>query len=147
MLLMNLTVIIPVYNEEKTVEEIVRRVKETALVSEIVIVDDGSIDGTRAILATLDEQSYVRVFYHDQNMGKGAAVRTGIQEAQGDVLLIQDADLEYDPRDYPQLLKPIEAGIAEVVYGSRFLGGHARARYFGGRVGLLAESGFDPRRA
>jgi glycosyltransferase involved in cell wall biosynthesis len=123
---MDLTVIIPVYNEIHTITEIVQRVKATNLPAEILIVDDGSNDGTREILAKLDGQDGVRVLFHDHNQGKGAAVRTGIQNARGDVLLIQDADLEYDPRDYPVLLKPLQENIADIVYGSRFLGGARR---------------------
>ncbi len=127
---MQLTVIIPAYNEVNTIREIVQRVQTTGLVSEILIVDDGSTDGTREILAELDGKDSVRVVLHERNMGKGAAVRTGIQHAMGDVLLIQDADLEYDPRDYPTLLRPLEEGIADVVYGSRFLGGARRPILF-----------------
>jgi glycosyltransferase involved in cell wall biosynthesis len=127
---MNLSVIIPVYNEKNTVREIVRRVQKTGLVWEILLVDDGSQDGTRDILADLDGKENVRVILHEKNQGKGAAVRTGLQNARGDVFLIQDADLEYDPRDYPALLKPIEEGIADVVYGSRFLGAPHRAILF-----------------
>ena len=120
----------PVFNEQKTVEEIVRRVMATGIVYEIVIVDDGSDDGTQDILKKFDGRSDIRVFYHDINHGKGAAVRTGIQNAEGDVLLIQDADLEYDPRDYPALLRPLEEGLADVVYGSRFLGAARRPILF-----------------
>ena len=127
---MKLSVIIPVYNEEKTIGEIVRRVQATGLVDEIVVVDDGSSDGSRAILAGLEEQGSVRVLLHEHNQGKGAAVRTGIRNANGELLLIQDADLEYDPRDYPALLKPIDEGMADVVYGSRFLGGARRPILF-----------------
>jgi glycosyltransferase involved in cell wall biosynthesis len=127
---MNLTVIIPVYNEVKTIQEIVRRVDATGMVHEILIVDDGSHDGTREILSQLQAYPQVRVVLHERNLGKGAAVRTGIQHASGDVLLIQDADLEYDPRDYPGLLRPLDEGIADVVYGSRFLGGARRPILF-----------------
>ncbi len=127
---MNLSVIIPVYNEKNTIREIVRRVQDTRLATEIVIVDDGSRDGTRDILAELHGQGGVRVILHEKNAGKGAAVRTGIQSAAGEVLLIQDADLEYDPREYAGLLKPIEEGVADVVYGSRFLGAPHRAILF-----------------
>jgi glycosyltransferase involved in cell wall biosynthesis len=127
---MKLSVIIPVYNEKNTVREIVRRVQATGLAWEILMVDDGSKDGTREILAELDGKDGVRVILHDKNQGKGAAVRTGLQNALGEILLIQDADLEYDPREYPNLLKPIEEGIADVVYGSRFLGAPHRAILF-----------------
>jgi glycosyltransferase involved in cell wall biosynthesis len=127
---MKLSIIIPVYNEVNSIAEILRRVEKTKLPWEIVVVDDGSKDGTRDILAGLDGKAGVRVILHEKNQGKGAAVRTGIQNARGDILLIQDADLEYDPRDYPALLKPIEEGIADVVYGSRFLGAPHRAILF-----------------
>jgi len=127
---MKLTVIIPAYNEKNTILEIVRRVQATKLVDEIIIVDDGSTDGTRALIATMDGKDNVKVILHEKNQGKGAAVRTGISAATGDVLMIQDADLEYDPREYPNLMKPIEEGLADVVYGSRFLGAPHRAILF-----------------
>jgi len=127
---MKLSVIIPVYNEASSIEEIIRRVQAVQLAGEIVVVDDGSTDGTRERLAALDGKSGLRVILHEQNMGKGAAVRTGIAAAQGDVLLIQDADLEYDPAEYPNLLKPLEEGLADVVYGSRFLGAARRPILF-----------------
>jgi glycosyltransferase involved in cell wall biosynthesis len=127
---MNITVLIPVYNEIHTIEEIVRRVQATGFASEILIVDDGSSDGTRDLLPSFDTQENVRVILRDRNEGKGAAVRTGIQEAEGDIILIQDADLEYDPRDYPELLRPLEEGLADVVYGSRFLGAARRPTMF-----------------
>ncbi len=127
---MKLTVLIPIYNEIHTIREIIKRVQETDLADEILLVDDGSIDGTRDILEELNGQGAIRVILHEKNRGKGAAVRTGIQNATGDVLLIQDADLEYDPRDYPALLKPIEEGLSDVVYGSRFLGAPRRVAMF-----------------
>jgi glycosyltransferase involved in cell wall biosynthesis len=127
---MNLTVIIPVYNESNTIEEIIQRVKRMQTANEILIVDDGSTDGTRAVLAELDGKDGVRVIFKEKNEGKGSAVRTGIQAARGDILLIQDADLEYDPREYPNLLRPIQENIADVVYGSRFLGGARRPILF-----------------
>lgn len=127
---MKVSIIIPVYNENSTIEEILRRVKAEEIATEILVIDDGSIDGTRDILGNLDQDSQVRVILHDRNRGKGAAVRTGFQYATGEVFLIQDADLEYDPRDYPVLIKPLEEGIADVVYGSRFLGGPRRTVMF-----------------
>lgn len=127
---MKLSVIIPIYNEVESIREIIRRVKATKLAWEIVLVDDGSIDGTRDLLKEMDGKDNVRVVLHEKNQGKGAAVRTGFEAAKGDVLLIQDADLEYDPRDYPALLKPLEEGVADVVYGSRFLGGPRRVIMF-----------------
>ena len=127
---MNLSVIILAYNEENTIETILERVKATQIPSEILIVDDGSVDGTRRILERLSADDLVRVILHDRNQGKGAAVVTGIQHATGDVLLIQDADLEYDPRDYKELIQPIEEGLADVVYGSRFLGAPRRTAMF-----------------
>jgi glycosyltransferase involved in cell wall biosynthesis len=127
---MNLSVVIPVYNEVGNVREIIKRVQAQNLANEIVVVDDGSTDGTRDILKELDGNEKLRVILHEQNQGKGAAVVTGMKAAQGDILLIQDADLEYDPRDYPKLLQPIEEEIADVVYGSRFLGGARRVAMF-----------------
>ena len=105
------SVIIPVYNEEGTIREIVRRVQNTGLADEILIVDDGSMDSTSEILKELIQQAGIQVLVHPQNIGKGAAVLTGISTASGEVIIIQDADLEYDPREYPSLLKPIEEGI------------------------------------
>ena len=127
---MKITVLMPVYNEINTIEEIIKRVKSMDVATEILIVDDGSQDGTRDILKNLDGDDGIRVLMHERNQGKGAAVRTGIKAATGDVILIQDADLEYDPRDYPELLKPLEEGLADVVYGSRFLGGPRRPTMF-----------------
>ncbi len=127
---MKLSVIIPAYNEANTIEEILERVHKTGCADEVIVVDDGSQDGTRDILARLDGKNGLRVLLHEKNRGKGAAVVTGIRAAQGDVLLVQDADLEYDPRDYPILLKPIEEGLAQVVYGSRFMGGPRRTTMF-----------------
>jgi len=114
-----LSVIMPVYNEQETLAEILARVRAVDLEKEILVVDDGSTDGTREILREEEKKGDIRVFYHGTNKGKGAAVRTGLEHASGDLIIIQDADLEYDPRDYPKLLKPILEGQAEVVYGSR----------------------------
>ena len=127
---MKLSVIIPVYNEVESIETILTRVYDTKLTHEIIVVDDGSKDGTRDKLKVLDGKKGVHVILHEVNKGKGAAVRTGMAAAKGDVLLIQDADLEYDPRDYPELLKPIQEGLADVVYGSRFLGRAHRVTMF-----------------
>lgn len=129
---LTLSVIIPCYNEVETIAEIVRRVLAVGLASEIVIVDDGSTDGTREVLAEMEAENLpnVRIFYHEQNQGKGAALVTGFSKSTGEVLLIQDADFEYDPREYDILIKPIQEGIAEVVYGSRFLGGPRKAMNF-----------------
>ena len=127
---MNLSVVIPVYNEADNISEILKRVQALKLANEIIVVDDGSTDGTRDILKNLDGKKKVRVILHERNQGKGGAVMTGLKAAQGDLLLIQDADLEYDPRDYPELLKPIIEGMADVVYGSRFLGGPRRVAMF-----------------
>ena len=127
---MNLSVVIPVYNEAEHIREILKRVQSTKLAKEIIVVDDGSKDGTRDTLQELDGKKKVRVILHERNQGKGAAVMTGLKAAQGDVLLIQDADLEYDPRDYPVLLGPIREGMADVVYGSRFLGAPHRVTMF-----------------
>jgi glycosyltransferase involved in cell wall biosynthesis len=125
----------PVYNEVQTIEEIVERVLATQLVHEIIIVDDGSTDGTHDILARWEGHPQIKVFYHEQNGGKGAAVRTGFTKASGDMYIIQDADLEYDPRDYGDVIKPIVEGHADVVYGSRFLGKPARKMNFWHRAG------------
>ena len=127
-----LSVLIPCYNEAATVEQVVRRVLATGLAHEILVVDDGSTDGTREILQRLQGEkiSVLRVHYADRNQGKGAALRQAFKLATGQIFIIQDADLEYDPRDYPILLKPLHEGIARVVYGSRFLGGPRKAMNF-----------------
>jgi glycosyltransferase involved in cell wall biosynthesis len=127
---MKFSIIIPVFNEAKTIEEIIHRVQATGLVDEILAIDDGSTDGSRELLERLSQEGKIKVVYHDHNQGKGKAVRTGIMNATGDLMLIQDADLEYDPREYPNLLQPIKEGIADVVYGSRFLGAGRRPVLF-----------------
>lgn len=127
---MNVTVIIPSYNEVNTIQELLKRVLAENIAKEILVVDDGSTDGTREILKSFDDKVPFKIILHELNQGKGAAVRTGIQHAKGDVIIIQDADLEYNPREYRKLLEPIEEGLAEVVYGSRFLGGARRPVMF-----------------
>ena len=128
---MKLSVVIPVYNEKKTILDIVQRVKVVDIDKEIVLVDDYSTDGTREILKNeIEKDSLCRVFYHNKNMGKGAALRTGFSHVTGDVVVIQDADLEYDPNEYHRLLKPIAEGKADVVYGSRFIGSDERRVLF-----------------
>ena len=135
---MKLSVLVPVYNEERTLEEIVRRVYAVPLAKEIIFVDDGSKDRSREILARLQEENQraadpanqIRVFFQAQNEGKGAALKIALSHVTGDVVIIQDADLEYDPKDYPSLLEPILSGLADVVYGTRFAGGGAHRVLF-----------------
>jgi len=129
-----LSVVIPVYNERDTIHEVMRRVRATPYRKEIILVDDMSTDGTRDLLEEFRGDD-VRIHYHAKNTGKGGALRTGIEEARGDVVLIQDADLEYDPSDYPTLLGPILDGRADAVFGSRFLGGPHRVMLFWHRLG------------
>ena len=124
---------IPVYNERDTLEEIVRQVRAVQLEGvekEFIAVDDGSTDGSKEILEKLAGAPDFHAFFHETNRGKGAAIQTAISQARGDILLIQDADLEYDPRDYPELLRPIQEGRISVVYGSRFLGGPRKTMFF-----------------
>jgi glycosyltransferase involved in cell wall biosynthesis len=133
---LRLSVVMPVYNEARTVAALVERIRTIDLDIEIVCVDDGSTDGTRDVLRRLHEAGLIeRLLLQPCNQGKGAAVRRGIQEADGDVIVIQDADLEYDPEDLPDLLQPIAADRADAVFGSRFLGGPHRVLYFWHRVG------------
>ncbi|MGB7912816.1 MAG: glycosyltransferase family 2 protein [Desulfobaccales bacterium] len=134
---MILSIVIPVYNEEETLEEIFRLVQLAPYDKEIIAVDDASVDGSREILARLAaEYENVKVFHHQLNQGKGAALRTGFEQVSGDVVIIQDADLEYRPDDYPALLEPIQRDLADVVYGTRMVGGRPhRVLFFWHYVG------------
>lgn len=146
-----LSVVMPVYNERNTIEEILERVARVSIEKEVIVVDDGSTDGTREVLEKLagelaakatigtaalpgmtdgKSNSDIRIFLEDKNRGKGAALRRGFREARGETVIVQDADLEYDPEEYYRLLEPIERGLADVVYGSRFLGGPHRVLFF-----------------
>jgi glycosyltransferase involved in cell wall biosynthesis len=124
-----LSVVIPVYNEERWIREVIRRVQAVEVPKELIIVDDCSKDGTRDILRSITDEN-VKVFFQEQNQGKGAALRRGFAEATGDVVVVQDADLEYDPAEYPRLLQPILEDKADVVFGSRFVGESHRVLYF-----------------
>lgn len=137
MLNMKVSVVIPCYNEETTIQTIVSRVRSARVqLHEIIIVNDCSTDGTRAILENMISDPLLRIFHHDVNQGKGAALRTGFDHVSGDVVIIQDADLEYDPVEYPVLLEPILDGNADVVFGSRFMGGRPhRVVYFWHMIG------------
>ena len=133
---MKLSVVIPVYNENASIGELVRRVRAAPVDKEIILVDDCSTDGTRDTLQALASAGDLTILYHDRNRGKGAALRTGIAAARGEAVIIQDADLEYDPQDYLKLLEPIRNGRADVVFGSRFSGGEThRVMYFWHAVG------------
>jgi glycosyltransferase involved in cell wall biosynthesis len=130
-----LSVVVPVYNEARTVEQLLHKVREVPLQLEVIVVDDGSTDGTRDILPRLEGTLIDTLVLHETNRGKGAALRTGFQHATGDVVVVQDADMEYNPREFPILLQPILAGKADAVYGSRFLGGPHRVLFFWHSVG------------
>ncbi len=133
---MKISVIIPVYNEKSTITEIIARVRAVDLAKELIIVDDGSTDGTSEQLVEIGSKfENVNVLSHQKNLGKGAALRTGFASASGEIIIVQDADLEYDPRDYEMLLVPILDGRADVVYGSRFLGGPHRVLFFWHYIG------------
>ncbi len=131
-----LSVVIPVYNERSTILRIIEKVCALDFVKEVIVVDDGSTDGTRELLKAGMGDGRIRVFFHDKNRGKGAALRTGFAQATGEVVAVQDADLEYDPREFTEMIKPIAEGAADVVYGSRLTGGKPqRAHLFWHRVG------------
>ena len=135
---MKLSVLVPIYNEERTLEEVVRRVCDFQIPKEIILVDDASKDQSRKILTRLQEENArvkdplneLKVFFQPVNQGKGAALKTALSHVTGDIVIVQDADLEYDPKDYPSLLAPIQAGQADVVYGTRFAGGGAHRVHF-----------------
>jgi glycosyltransferase involved in cell wall biosynthesis len=130
---LKLTVIIPTYNEVGTIFEVIKKVKEVSSDKEIIVVDDGSTDGIRNILK--ERRDGVKVLFHDTNKGKGAAIRTALPHITGDIVIIQDADLEYDPSEYPRLISPILEGKADVVYGSRLMGGPHRVLFYWHSVG------------
>ena len=132
---MKLSIVIPVYNEQASLKDVVHRVKAVDYDKEIILVDDCSTDGSREILEEFKDLEGYHVLFHTKNRGKGAALRSGFAHATGDFIIIQDADLEYDPADYPVLLKPIVDGRADVVYGSRFLGGPHRVLFYWHSVG------------
>ncbi|HAG51628.1 MAG TPA: glycosyl transferase [Deltaproteobacteria bacterium] len=132
---MLISIIMPVYNEERYIGEIIGRVLKTDIEKELIIIDDFSTDGTREILNKFNRHEGVNIILHERNKGKGAAIRTGLRKVSGDVVIIQDADLEYDPRDYPKLLEPIQDGRADAVFGSRFLGGPHRVLFFWHYIG------------
>ena len=132
---MKLSVVIPVYNEKRTLSELIRRVEAVKLEKEIIIVDDASTDGTRDLLKKYEGQERFKVIYQSKNAGKGSALRAGFDKAEGEIIIVQDGDLEYDPKEYPLLLEPILDGRADVVYGSRFLGGTHRVFFFWHYVG------------
>ena len=134
---MKLSVVIAVYNEKQTILGILDRVRRVQIPKEIIIVDDCSTDGTRDILKSLSTAEDLKILYHPHNRGKGAALRTGFGAVAGDIVVVQDADLEYDPMEYPVLIRPILDGKADVVYGSRFLGGPHRVLYFWHHVGNM----------
>jgi len=132
---LKLSVVIPVYNEKKTLSELICRVEAVKLEKEIIIVDDASTDGTRDLLKKYEEQERFKVIYQSKNAGKGSALRAGFDKAEGEIIIVQDADLEYNPKEYPLLVEPILDGRADVVYGSRFLGGTHRVFFFWHYVG------------
>ncbi len=127
---MKISVVMPVFNEQDTIREIIERVKRVDIEKEIILVDDCSSDNTRSILESFLNDNEIRICFHNKNMGKGAALKTGFEQVQGEIVIIQDADLEYDPSEYPMLVAPILDGRADAVFGSRFIGGPHRVLFF-----------------
>lgn len=145
---MSVSVVMPVYNERDYIEAVIKRVLDTGMPDELVIIDDFSRDGTRDILKKVEKEwpaegCRLKLVFHEKNMGKGAALRTGFKEVSGDILIVQDADLEYDPRDYGKLMAPILEGKADVVYGSRFMGDSHRVLFFWHMIGNKALTFFS----
>ena len=141
--MLKLSIVIPIYNEQKTLETLIAKVNAVDYDKEIILVDDFSTDGTREILKVYENKENFKVLYHNHNQGKGAALRTGFSNVNGDIIIIQDADLEYNPADYGTLLEPILDGRADVVYGSRFLGGPHRVLFFWHSVGNMVLTTFS----
>lgn len=135
--MLKLSIVIPIYNERETLETLVAKVNAVDYEKEIILIDDFSTDGTRELLKNFENKENFQVLYHNRNQGKGAALRTGFSNVTGDIIIIQDADLEYNPADYPILIEPILDGRADVVYGSRFLGGPHRVLFFWHSIGNM----------
>ena len=138
-----LSIVIPIYNERETLETLIAKVNAVDYDKEILLIDDFSTDGTREILKKYENKEGFQVLYHDRNQGKGAALRTGFSNVNGDIIIIQDADLEYNPADYGTLIEPILDGRADVVYGSRFLGGPHRVLFFWHSIGNMVLTTFS----
>jgi glycosyltransferase involved in cell wall biosynthesis len=141
--LLKLSIVIPIYNERETLETLIAKVNAVDYDKEILLIDDFSSDGTREVLKKYENKENFQVLYHDHNQGKGAALRTGFANVNGDIIIIQDADLEYNPADYGTLIEPILDGRADVVYGSRFLGGPHRVLFFWHSIGNMVLTTFS----
>ena len=141
--MLKLSIVIPIYNERETLETLIARVNSVDYDKEILLIDDFSRDGTREVLKKYENKENFQVLYHDHNQGKGAALRTGFSNVNGDIIIIQDADLEYNPADYGTLIEPILDGHADVVYGSRFLGGPHRVLFFWHSIGNMVLTTFS----
>ena len=141
--MLKLSIVIPIYNERETLEILIAKVNSVDYDKEILLIDDFSSDGTREVLKRYENKENFQVLYHDHNQGKGAALRTGFSNVNGDIIIIQDADLEYNPADYGTLIEPILDGRADVVYGSRFLGGPHRVLFFWHSIGNMVLTTFS----